>query len=31
MLIDMGNDRNASIRALIATNDNVEAAVNWIF
>lgn len=31
MLIDMGNHKNASIRALIATNDNLEAACNWIF
>jgi|JI8StandDraft_1071087.scaffolds.fasta_scaffold1337102_1 uncharacterized UBP type Zn finger protein len=31
MLIDMGNNRNASIRALIATNNNLEAACNWIF
>lgn len=27
----MGNHRNASIRALIATNDNLENACNWIF
>ena len=31
MLIDMGHHQNASIRALIATNDNLEAACNWIF
>jgi uncharacterized UBP type Zn finger protein len=31
MLVDMGNHRNASIRALIATNDNLENACNWIF
>lgn len=29
--MDMGNHRNACIRALIATNDNLEAACNWIF
>jgi uncharacterized UBP type Zn finger protein len=27
----MGNDRNSSIRALIATSNNLEAACNWIF
>lgn len=31
MMIDMGNHKNASIRALIATNDNLEAACNWLF
>lgn len=31
MLIDMGHHQNACIRALIATNDNLEAACNWIF
>lgn len=31
MLVEMGNHRNAAIRALIATNDNLEAACNWIF
>lgn len=30
-LMDMGQDRNASIRALIENNGNVEAALNWIF
>jgi len=29
--MEMGNDRNASIRALIANGDNAEAACNWIF
>lgn len=31
MLIDMGHHKNACIRALLATNDNLEAACNWIF
>lgn len=31
MLVDMGNNRNAAIRALLATNDNLQAACNWIF
>jgi uncharacterized UBP type Zn finger protein len=26
----MGYSKNASVRALIATNDNVEGAINWI-
>lgn len=30
-MLDFGNERNAAIRALIANNDNVEAAMNWIF
>ena len=29
--MDFGNTRNASIRALIENNGNVEAACNWIF
>ena len=30
-LMGFGNTRNASIRALIENNGNVEAACNWIF
>jgi uncharacterized UBP type Zn finger protein len=30
MLEGMGYSRNASIRALKATKDNIEAAINWI-
>lgn len=30
MLQGMGYSRNASIRALTATKDNIEAALNWI-
>ena len=30
MLEGMGYPRNASVRALTATKDNIEAAINWI-
>ena len=30
MLQGMGYSKNASIRALKATKDNIEAAINWI-
>lgn len=30
MLEAMGYSRNAGIRALTATKDNAEAAINWI-
>jgi uncharacterized UBP type Zn finger protein len=30
MLEGMGYSRNASIRALTATKDNIEAAINWV-
>lgn len=31
MIMQMGQTKNAAIRALMANNNNVEVALNWIF
>lgn len=31
MIMEMGQSRNAAIRALMANGGNPEAALNWIF